>query len=181
MFHDQPPNPQSCWPNCPQSDACHYHDRPTAAVAHIRGGPLAPEIMGRATFTAVPGGTEVAVEVTGLPPYRPAAGTRPQIGPHGFHLHQKGSCQVGNPTDPFQAAGAHWNPDGQPHGNHAGDFPVLFSNHGFACMTFFTNRFSVPDIIGKTVIIHQGPDDYRTQPAGGAGKRLACGVIRPLD
>ncbi|MBL1863034.1 superoxide dismutase family protein, partial [Klebsiella pneumoniae] len=44
--------------------------------------------------------------------------------------------------------------------------------------SFFTNRFRVADVIGKSVIIHQNPDDYRTQPAGNAGKRLACGVIQ---
>lgn len=156
-------------------------DGPARAIAEIRGGPLAPRLCGVVEFRDVPGGTEVSAVVTGLPRYRPADGDRPQIGPHGFHIHEGGSCQVGDPANPFQAAGDHWNPDNQPHGNHAGDFPVLFSNHGFACMTFFTDRFSVCDIIGKTVIIHQSPDDYRTQPAGAAGKRLACGVIRPLD
>lgn len=65
-----------------------------------------------------------------------------------------------------------------PHGNHAGDFPVLFSNNGRAFMCFFTDRFRVRDIVGKAVIIHQNPDDYRSQPSGNAGKRLACGVIR---
>lgn len=44
-------------------------------------------------------------------------------------------------------------------------------------MTFFTDKFKVNDIIGKAVIIHESPDDYRTQPAGDAGKRLACGII----
>jgi Cu-Zn family superoxide dismutase len=45
-------------------------------------------------------------------------------------------------------------------------------------MCFFTNKFRAADVIGKSVIIHQGPDDYKTQPAGGAGKKLACGVIQ---
>jgi Cu-Zn family superoxide dismutase len=85
---------------------------------------------------------------------------------------------VGDPEDPFMDAGSHWNPDNQPHGNHAGDFPVLFSNNGQAKMKFFTDRFKVRDVIGKTVIIHQSPDDYRTQPSGNSGKRLACGIIR---
>ncbi len=66
-----------------------------------------------------------------------------------------------------------------PHGNHAGDFPVLFSNDGYAEMTFFTNRFKPWEVIGKSVIIHQNPDDYRSQPSGNSGKRLACGVIQP--
>ncbi|WP_423244819.1 superoxide dismutase family protein [Fonticella tunisiensis] len=148
------------------------------AKADIIGGPLAPEIRGTVTFTDVPGGTEVRVEVNGLPKYKPADGKNPPIGPHGFHIHENGSCLIGDPDNPFQAAGEHWNPTNQPHGNHAGDFPVLFSNNGYARMCFFTNKFKVSDIIGKSVIIHQSPDDYRSQPAGNAGKRLACGVIK---
>ncbi|OBR90400.1 MULTISPECIES: superoxide dismutase family protein [Clostridium] len=152
----------------------------TKAIAHITGGPLAPNIRGTVTFTQVRGGTEVSVEVNGLPPYRPAMNGNPPIGPHGFHIHQNGTCAVGNPEEPFKAAGGHWNPTNQPHGNHAGDFPVLFSNNGYCRMTFFTNKFNVAQIIGKSVIIHESPDDYRTQPAGASGKMLACGVIKAM-
>ncbi|WP_029098906.1 superoxide dismutase family protein [Brevibacillus thermoruber] len=151
---------------------------PTRAFAHIQGGPLAPHLRGVVMFVDVPYGTEVFVEVAGLPPYQPASAHRQPIGPHGFHIHEHGSCAVGNPNNPFQAAGEHWNPTNQPHGNHAGDFPVLFSNNGYARMNFFTNRFRASDVIGKTIIIHQNPDDYRTQPAGNSGNRLACGVIQ---
>lgn len=147
------------------------------AVAQIKGGPLAPELNGYIYFWDVPGGTQVLAAVSGLPLYRPARDNQAPIGPHGFHLHEFGDCAIGDPLDPFQAAGGHWNPDGQPHGNHTGDFPVLFSNRGRAEMTFFTDRFRVTDIIGKAVIIHQNPDDYRSQPAGNAGKRLGCGVV----
>ncbi|MFT9846189.1 superoxide dismutase family protein [Aneurinibacillus sp. REN35] len=150
---------------------------PTQARAVIRGGPLAPGIRGVVQFTPVPGGTWVFVYVEGLPPYQPAQGNKAPIGPFGFHLHQFGNCQVGDPAKPFTAAGEHWNPTNQPHGNHAGDFPVLFSNHGKAMMGFFTDKFTVPQVIGKSVIIHENPDDYRSQPAGNAGRRLACGVI----
>jgi Cu-Zn family superoxide dismutase len=151
---------------------------PTRAFAQIQGGPLAPNLNGYVVFTDVPHGTQVFVEVNGLPPYQPAAAGQQPIGPHGFHLHQYGVCEIGNRDNPFQSAGEHWNPTNQPHGNHAGDFPVLFSNDGYACMHFFTNRFRVADVIGKSVIIHQNPDDYRTQPAGNSGARLACGVIQ---
>jgi Cu-Zn family superoxide dismutase len=65
-----------------------------------------------------------------------------------------------------------------PHGNHAGDFPVLFSNHGVARMCFFTDKFTVQDVLGKMLVIHENPDDYRTQPAGDSGRRLACGEIK---
>lgn len=65
----------------------------------------------------------------------------------------------------------------QPHGNHAGDFPVLFSNNGYSRMIFFTDKFEAEEVIGKSVIIHENPNDYRSQPSGNAGKRIACGVI----
>ena len=154
-----------------------FSNRP-AAVAKIRGGPLRPQIQGIVLFYAVPGGTWVCAEVTGLPPYQPASGEQGPIGPHGFHLHEYGNCTVGDPQNPLQAAGGLWPPTYQLRGNHAGEFPVLFSNQGYASMCFFTNAFSPDQVIGKSVIIHQSPDDYRTQPAGDAGKRLACGVIR---
>lgn len=154
--------------------------RPTVrgAIAQVRGGPLAPGLRGTVQFRPAPGGTWVSVFVEGLPRYRPGGEGQNPVGPHGFHIHETGSCAVGDREDPFQAAGEHWNPTNQPHGNHPGDFPVLFSNDGRAMMTFFTDRFRVQDVVGKAVIIHQSPDDYRTQPAGAAGKRLACGVIR---
>lgn len=148
------------------------------AFATIKGGPLAPQIRGIVWFIDVPNGTEVCANITGLPPYQPAKDGKPPIGPHGFHLHEFGSCQIEDPQTPFKSAGEHWNPTNQPHGNHAGDFPVLFTNNGHARMCFFTNKFTVKNILYKAVIIHENPDDYRTQPAGDAGKRLACGVIK---
>ena len=147
-------------------------------AAYIKGGPLAPHITGWVLFEDVPGGTMVCVQVTGLPPYRPAKHENDNpIGPHGFHIHELGSCEIGNPANPFQASGQHRKPAHQPHGNNAGDFPVLFSNKGFAQMSFFTNKFKPADVVGKSVIIHESPDDYRTQPAGNSGRRLACGII----
>lgn len=146
------------------------------AYAKLRGSVYAPNLTGDVYFYGVEGGTEVFVEVWGLPLYQPANGSNP-IGPFGFHIHQYGICQIIDPMDPYLSAGSHYNPDNQPHGNHAGDFPVLFSNNGYARMSFFTDRFRVSDIIGRSVLIHQNPDDYRTQPAGDSGKRIGCGVI----
>lgn len=140
---------------------------------------MAPQLTGIIYFQDVPGGSWVSAEIYGLPPYQPASNGQNPVGPHGFHVHENGSCEIGDPQNPFQAAGGHWNPHQQPHGNHAGDFPVLFSNNGCARMCFFTNKFEVAQVIGKTVIIHNNPDDYRSQPAGDAGKRLACGIIKP--
>lgn len=149
----------------------------SVAVAQVRGGPLAPQISGVVWFFDVPGGTQVYAEISGLPFYQPATDGKQPVGPHGFHIHEFGNCQEGDPNTPFTAAGGHWNPTNQPHGNHAGDFPVLFSNNGLARMSFFTDKFKVADVLGRAVIIHENPDDYRTQPAGNSGKRLACGVI----
>jgi superoxide dismutase, Cu-Zn family len=147
------------------------------AIAQIRGGYQYPQITGTVYFSSVRGGTLVCAQINGLPSFQPAENGKSPIGPHGFHIHEHGNCDVGSPDDPFAAAHGHWNPTNQPHGNHVGDFPVLFSNHGYAYMCFFTDKFKVADVIGKAVIIHENPDDYRTQPAGNAGKRLACGVI----
>jgi superoxide dismutase, Cu-Zn family len=147
------------------------------AIAEIHGGPLVPQIRGMVFFQDVAGGVWVSVDVVGLPLYQPAINGEQPIGPHGFHIHESSNCSIGNPNNPFSAAGGHWNPTQQPHGNHAGDFPVLFSNNGRAVMNFFTSKFKVADVIGHSIIIHENPDDYRTQPAGNSGKRLACGLI----
>jgi len=148
------------------------------AYAEVRGSNLAPNLRGYVIFTNTPYGTEVFVEISGLPKYEPADGNEDPIGPHGFHIHEHGTCDIGDPDDPFQSAGGHWNPYNQPHGHHPGDFPVLFSNDGYTRMAFFTNRFTIEDVLGKSIIVHQNPDDYRTQPAGDAGKRIGCGVIQ---
>lgn len=150
--------------------------RPThpAAAATLMAGPIVPEISGSVTFHNVRGGTRVSVEVNGLPTYTPG---NPPVGPHGFHIHEGSGCEVGDPANPFQTAGGHWNPDNQPHGNHAGDFPVLLSDSGTAHMTFVTDRFFADDVVGRTVIVHLNPDDYRTQPAGDSGLRIACGIV----
>lgn len=149
-----------------------------SAIARIKGGPLAPQLNGTVIFRSAPRGIWVCVSVSGLPQYSPGKDGKQPVGPHGFHIHEGGSCEVGDPKEPFKAAGEHWNPTNQPHGNHAGDFPVLFSNNGAASMCFFTDKFRLADAVGKAVIIHESPDDYRSQPAGNAGKRLGCGIIR---
>ncbi|HEX6988230.1 MAG TPA: superoxide dismutase family protein [Bacillota bacterium] len=157
-------------------------DVPVAA-AMLEGGPLAPQIHGEVLFFGADSGSTVAIRVNGLPEYVPGNEDTPPVGPHGFHIHEFGSCEAGDPQDPFLAAGDHWNPTGRPHGDHAGDFPVIFSNlgpEGFALMTFFTDEFQPLDVVGRSVLIHLHPNDYRTQPAGASGPRLACGVIEPI-
>ena len=151
------------------------------AMADIKGGNLFPNLQGKIFFLDVAGGTEVFVEIWGLPSYQPGTNSSSPIGPFGFHIHEYGICEITNPDDPFISAGGHWNPTNQPHGNHAGDFPVIFSNNGYGRMSFFTHKFKPKDIINKSVIIHLNPDDYRSQPSGNSGKRIACGVIYPYS
>ena len=94
-----------------------------------------------------------------------------------FHIHSGGTCS-GSADDPFRDAQGHYHPENCPHPAHAGDMPPLFSNKGYAAQAFLTGRFTVREIIGRTVIIHAGTDDFTSQPAGNAGARIACGVIR---
>jgi Cu-Zn family superoxide dismutase len=152
------------------------------AYAIMIPGPDYPLIRGIVTFADIQrGGVLVCVDVMGLPPYKPGTGDEQPIGPFGFHIHEGGQCVIGDPSNPFASAGGHWNPTKQPHGNHAGDFPVLVADNGRARMCFIIDRFTVGEIIGKSIVVHESPDDYRTQPAGNTGKRIACGVIKPWN
>ena len=56
--------------------------------------------------------------------------------------------------------------------------PPLFANAGYAFLVFYTDRFTVPEVVGRTVVIHDMPDDFTTQPAGNSGKKIACGVVK---
>lgn len=81
---------------------------------------------------------------------------------------------------PFPLSGAHYNPGECEHPHHAGDLPPLFGCNGYAVSIFLTDRFLVDDVIGKTLILHDRPDDFKTQPAGDAGEKIACGVIQSV-
>lgn len=144
------------------------------ASAVMKGSKEYPNINGTASFIQLKNGVLVAVEVFGLP--KDNEGSCGD-GIFALHLHEGSGC-AGMPDDPFSSAGGHYNPGGCEHPYHAGDMPPLFSNDGYAFLVFFTNRFSVDQIIGRTMIIHSGVDDFTSQPSGNAGKRIACGVIR---
>lgn len=141
------------------------------AAAQMRGSDDFPCIKGRVAFKQTPQGVLVTADIYGLPESQDCWGV------FAFHIHG-GSCCTGNETDPFADAGTHYNPCDNPHPYHAGDLPPLFANDGHAYMSALTNRFTVDEIIGKTVIIHSQPDDFTTQPSGNAGEKFACGVIR---
>jgi len=78
-------------------------------------------------------------------------------------------------ADPFSDVMSHYNPNGCEHPYNDGDLPPLFGNGGYALCAFLTDRFSVNDVIGRTVIIHDQPDDFTTQPSGNSGTKIACG------
>lgn len=142
------------------------------AWAQLYGNGSGHSITGRVGFFQTSHGVVVVAEVAGLP--RSSGECDGKI--FGFHIHEGESC-TGTPSDPFASAGGHYNPNGCPHPYHKGDLPPLFGNHGIAFSAFLTDRFTVSEIIGKTVIIHSAPDDFTSQPSGNAGAKLACGRI----
>ena len=143
-----------------------YLNKIMYALADIRGGNSAPGLRGRADFAAHPDGTVVTVHVWGLP--------KTPTGFFALHIHEGGSCGGAG----FADTGAHFNPENTAHPMHAGDLPPLLSANGNAYLSVLTSRFRVEDVVGRTVVIHGMPDDFHTQPAGGAGEKIACGVIR---
>ena len=137
------------------------------------------ERIGDATFEQAPAGVIVNVRVAGLAP-----------GPKGLHLHSVGAC-----SPDFTAAKGHINPEGRQHGLRGefpdnGDLPNLHVHaDGSASAEFFHQRVRVSaegatpnappllDADGSAIVIHAAPDDHKTQPIGGAGGRIGCGVI----
>ena len=141
----------------------------SGAIALVRGNTLAPELSGIVRFFDTPAGVRVDARVRGLP--------QNNTGFYGFHLHEAGECM---PPD-FASAQGHFNPSGIAHPLHAGDFPPLLATDAMeAWLAFVTTRFAIRDIIGRSVIIHMQRDDFTSQPAGDAGQRIGCGVIRTL-
>ena len=149
----------------------YYNNRKPSLVAYIQGSCEYPNIKGVTEFYQEKNGVSVNSVVYGLPydtlhPFRVFA----------YHIHQGQSC-TGEIKDPFAHTKGHYNPTGAPHPYHAGDLPPLFSNYGFAKSTVFTSRFTLNEIVGKTIIIHSNPDDFTSQPSGNSGAKIACGVI----
>lgn len=124
------------------------------------------KLRGTVKLYSVPGGSLVAVEATGLP----ESGS----GFFALHIHEGGSCG----GEDFADSGRHYNPENVPHPGHAGDLPPLLNMGGRAFLAVETDRFFVEDVIGRTAVLHSRSDDFRTQPAGDAGEKIACGVIR---
>jgi len=142
------------------------------AVAKMYGGEKYPEIRGKVSFKQTKDGVLVTAEIYGLPSEHNLCGNRT----FGFHIHTGTKCS-GTINDEFMNTMGHYNPYKCEHPHHAGDLPSLIENNGNAYMTVLTNRFTVEEIIGKTVVIHGMPDDFKTQPAGNSGEKIACGKI----
>lgn len=134
------------------------------AIARIKGSQEYPDIVGTVKFFNTTNGVIVFNDIKGL--------TQTQTNIFAEHIHQNGEC-----FGDFESAGAHFNPTDVPHPQHAGDLPPLFSAGGNALSAVLTDRFTLNQIIGKTVIIHENPDDFVTQPSGNSGARIACGII----
>ena len=136
------------------------------AVARLEGGVGNTGFHGTVRFYQFSGGILVEVDVCGLPDNR--------IGFYGLHIHEGGGCTGAG----FNGTGSHLGNDCAVHPRHAGDLPPILSYNGRGYMTVMSDRFSVSDILGRTVVIHGRPDDFRSQPAGNSGERIACGTIR---
>ncbi len=108
-------------------------------------------------------------------------------GEHAIHIHQKADCSSAD----GKSTGGHWNPTMEPHGKwgakegyHKGDIGNFSADaDGKGSITFATNDWCIgcgddkKDILGKAIIVHQGTDDYTSQPSGAAGSRVSCGGI----
>ena len=142
----------------------------TAKLEPTRGNAAA----GMVNFVQSGDAVKVSGEISGL-----KAGAE-----HGFHVHEKGDCSSGD----GMSTGGHFNPGGKAHGHHGhgdhhtGDLPSLKADaNGVAKFSFESRTIRVGsgdnNIVGKGLIVHRDPDDYKTQPTGNAGPRLACAVI----
>ena len=153
----------------------------TASAANVTAqAKLAPtansKTSGLVTFEQTADGVHVKAKVEGLTP-----------GLHGFHIHEKGDCSAPDGS----SAGGHFNPTSAPHGDpshaskHSGDFGNITADaKGVATLDvkvplsqLTLTEGSPVNALNRGVIVHTAPDDFKTQPTGNAGGRLACGVI----
>jgi superoxide dismutase, Cu-Zn family len=153
---------------------CSIHGSGSAERADVPVRDGSGRDIGTLTITSQSSGLMLTGTVRGLPP-----------GTHGIHLHAVGLCEP-----PFTSAGAHWNPTGRQHGAanpqgpHLGDMPnIVVADDGTATVSVMTSGGTLSgtnallDADGAAVVIHAGPDDYRTDPSGNSGARIACGVV----
>jgi Cu-Zn family superoxide dismutase len=168
---DTPPPAAAAPPPAPAPAPAPTPPPPATATAHVAGDGIAGDL----TLAADPEGVHITGTLTGL-----AADSD-----HGFHVHEKGDCSA----FATGSAGTHLNPDQQPHGNpagtahHAGDLPFLHADaSGQAAVDVRVagadlGSGDAHDLAGRALVVHEKVDDYTTQPSGGSGTPVACGVI----
>jgi len=156
--------------------SAHGYEGQTVATANIepRSG---SKLEGKATFTAGAGGAiTLRIELSDAPP-----------GELAVHIHDKGDCS----SPDGKSAGEHWNPTHSEHGkwgaagnrHHLGDLGnIRVGLDGKGSLTLDTTRWTAGaggknDVIGHSIVVHAGPDDFKTQPSGNSGSRIGCGVI----
>jgi Cu-Zn family superoxide dismutase len=130
------------------------------------------QVHGTVIFTKEDNGIRVVALIAGLTP-----------GKHGFHIHEFGDCSAPDAS----SAGGHFNPGHMPHGgpndkeHHVGDMGnINADSSGVAHLDYTDNSITLSgsnSIIGHSVVVHASPDDFKTQPSGNSGTRVACGVI----
>jgi Cu-Zn family superoxide dismutase len=143
-----------------------------AALEPTKGNTTAGTVM----FHANADGVFMHARVTGLKPGQE----------HGLHIHEKGDCASGD----GMSTGGHFNPTAKPHGpqdadHHAGDLPALKADaNGVVDLKVAVRGLAIgqgaTDIVGRGLIVHAMPDDYKTQPTGNSGARIACAVIQRM-
>ena len=147
-----------------------------SATAELKNS--AGQTIGKAQLTSTPHGVHVTVSLERAP-----------SGDHAFHIHSTGRCEPPS----FESAGDHFNPARAQHGflnvkgTHAGDLPNVHvpttGEHAFELflkgLTVRGADNSLLDADGAALVLHSGTDDYKSDPAGNAGDRIACGVIKP--
>lgn len=140
------------------------------AIAYIYGNSSHPNLRGQICFCrTLNDGIIITAEIFGLPDETSGSDF------FGMHIHEFGNC-----SDNFSMTGSHYNPENKLHPMHAGDLPPLLSNEGYAWMSVFDKRFTIEDIIGKSIVIHNMRDDFTSQPAGDSGEKIGCGVIERI-
>jgi Cu-Zn family superoxide dismutase len=149
----------------------------TNATANLASAPNS-QVKGNLTLTSEGTAVSIRGEITGLSPGKE----------HGFHIHENGVCTAPD----FKSAGEHFNPTRDEHGGpksdkrHLGDMPnAKADDSGRATIDITLADATLEDkdggpnqILGKAIVVHAMPDDYKTQPSGGSGDRIACGVIQ---